>query len=200
MAKKRIKQNKNKSILKKLFTFPKVFIYSVIVLGIFSYFQINSSQRVMGIWDYSGVSTTSESEAKTANQLSSMQKVIFIRLVKDKNENAKLDSDESCLGKAYKVKWTYIKDGKTVVSTKTLVGNSTCEQSTSISVTAKCNTVEFINALSNWKVTGLTYSDGDHSDTTLKGKSAVKMCGYTGPNEGIGNIGYQYLDFGLKQK
>lgn len=184
MAKRRAKSpRKNKSIFKKFFTFPKVALYSLIALGIFTYVQVNSDQRILGIWDYSG------STVNTSEQGYPYSKYVSVRIWKDANANVKMDG-ENCLEK----KFTFKLNGKTKTAQ-----NSSCNYAR-FKVENDCNSVEFVkvNGSNEYSVTGVSYTDiNNKNGKTVKGKKSVRVCGFPKWGEGFA---YNEVSFGVKQK
>lgn len=183
MAKRRSAKRKNKSLFKKFFTFPKIALYSLIALGIFTYVQVNSSQRILGIWDYSGTTTSS------TEQTYPYSKYVSVRIWKDANSDVKMDG-ETCLEK----KFIFKLNGK-----QKTAQNSGCDY-TRFKVDNECNSVEFVkvDGSNKYSVTGVSYTDGNNKNGKIvKGKKSVRVCGFPKYGEGFA---YNEVRFGLKQK
>lgn len=182
-TRRRIHRKPKPSFFDKLFTFPRLAIFGFVILFVMFTYQISVPSK-----DVRGASTESTFKYK-----------IDMTIFKEKNPvDARRQDDEPCLAKTFRVK---IKDKDGNVRQVTATGNSNCKSYAIPVPTAKgyCNTVTFVNDLANWTITGIQYSDTNHSGKVLLGQSSIKICVYP-PGEGLNVNPHAVINFGLKQK
>lgn len=211
MAKKLSKKRANrkpakKSFLQLLFTFPKIALYSFLILSLFTLRQVTiPSGEVQGVssWQEGAMLSYEEVVAEAKKNTAAgipIDKYMAVYLWNDKNSNGyNDDGNEPCLKKQFAVK----RNGVTKTPTQ-----KNCERAAKyIKVTKNCNNVEFIkvNSSTQYKYTGVYIKDHKR----LSGKAipydgidkTYEVCGF--PNaEGGDGWGYVYNDvkFGVKQK
>lgn len=172
-----------KTFLEKLFTFPKLVVFGVIVLSFFTVYQVTKpTAEVMG-------------ETTTA---STVKYKIRMTMFADPNMNVKRDSGEGCLAKTFKVK---VKNSSGKTTSYTLTGNKDCTKFASpvITATGKCNTVEYVDALANWYLSGINYSDSVIDPGYEYDSNKVRVCYYP-PSEGLSVPAVAYVNFAMKSK
>lgn len=184
-----------KSFLEKLFTFPKLVVFGVIVLSTLTVYQITlSSNQVKGVATLSDdITLITESEAKDLVQSTATNgyTVHQIRVFEDnKKTDGKFDIyKEECLNKDVTI---YVDNGKKVREFPGIWG---CTDLIRIKTKARELTVG-IKSVSGYKISGLTYRDQNHpNDTTRMGISKIKVKGFPTYSQY-----YTVIDFGFKKK
>ncbi len=177
------RRSPKKSFLEKLFTFPKLAAFGILVLSVFTVYQVTKpAVGVMG-------------ETTTA---STVKYKIKMTMFADPNMNVKRDSGEGCLAKTFKVK---VKNSSGVTTQYTLTGNKDCTKFASpvIIATGKCNTVEYVDNLANWYLSGINYADSLKDPGYEYDSNKVKICYYP-PSEGLSIPAVAYVNFAMKSK
>ncbi len=184
-----------KSFLEKIFTFPKLVVFGVIVLSVLTVYQITlSTNQVKGASTSDDeISIISESEAKTLAQSTASKgyTVHQIRVfVDNKKTDGKFDEyKEECLDKDVTI---FVDNGKKVREFPGIWG---CTDLIRIKTKSRELTVG-IKSVSGYKITGLTYRDQNHpNDTTRMGISKIKVKGFPTYSQY-----YTVIDFGFKKK
>ena len=102
------------------------------------------------------------------------------------------------MAKTFKVK---VKNSSGVTTQYTLTGNKDCTKFASpvIIATGKCNTVEYVDNLANWYLSGINYADSLKDPGYEYDSNKVKICYYP-PSEGLSIPAVAYVNFAMKSK
>lgn len=184
-----------KSFLEKLFTFPKLVVFGVIVLSTLTVYQVTlSSNQVKGATTVADdITLISESEAKALAE-SNTSKGYTVHQIQVFVDNKKTDGKfdvykESCLDNDVTI---YVDNGNKVREFPGIWG---CTDPIRIKTKTRELTVG-LRSVSGYKVTGLTYRDQRHpNDTTKMGISKIKVKGFPTYDQF-----YTVIDFGVKKK
>jgi len=196
--KKAVRKPAKKSFLEKLFTFPKLVVFGMIVLSAFTIYQITLPTRgVEGVSvDNDQGYTKEEALAISIKQKAAggpIDKYTAVYLWKDGNSNATIDN-EDCLQKQFTIK----KNG----NVKTPTQNSCDSKARLFKTTANCNTFEFVkvNTTNKYSLTGLhVYETGRKYGKALPGVKKETVCGFPlAVGDDRGGYVYNEIDFGVK--
>lgn len=190
-----------KSFLEKLFTFPKLVVFGVIVLSTLTVYQITlSSNQVKGVTtiDEDVSYTRDEAIAIVKKQAAAglpFDNFIAIKLFRDVNKNSVQDGTEDCAKKSFTVK----KNGRE----KTATQGDCYYPARYLKVTKNCNTIAFVrtNTSNKFAYTGMYVTDGNNRrGKAFKGIKTKEVCGFPKSEGGDGwGFYYNQVEFGVKE-
>lgn len=190
-----------KSFLEKLFTFPKLVVFGILILGSLTIYQITlSSNQVKGVTTVDEDISYSRDEAianvkKQAAAGVTVDRYIAIKLFRDVNKNADQDGSEDCAKKSFTVK----KNGKE----KTATQDDCNYPARYLKVTKNCNTIAFVrtNTSNKFAYTGMYVTDNNNrSGKAFKGVKSKVVCGFPKSEGGDGwGFYYNQVEFGVKE-
>lgn len=186
-----------KSWLDSLLTFPKVVVYAFVILSAVTLYQISlPGADVKGVSvpdDEMSLITEEEANAITAEGSKSPYTVhqIDVFIDKDKTDGKWDEVKEDCYFENVRL---YADNGTKVKNFDPVSGCSD-----PIRVRTKSRTITIgIKSISNYKNTGLTYSDKNYTNRTIRNVSKVKVTAWA---DGYPQTRYlTYIQFGIKKK
>ena len=191
-----IRRPAKKSWWEKLFTIPKLAVFGFIALSVFTIYQVTLPTRgVEGVSasdDDMAIITEEEANAIAAAGSKSPYTVHQVDVFLDKNSDAKWDEfKEDC----------YFEDVRLYADNGTKVKNfdpvSGCSDPIRVKTKARTITIG-IKAINGYKDTGLTYSDKNYTNRTIKNVSKQKVTAWA---DGYPQTRYlTYIQFGIKKK
>lgn len=199
--KRPVRRAVKKSFLEKIFTFPKLVIFGIIILSTLTVYQItlNTNQvKGVSIADEDISYTREEAIANVKKQVAAgvtVDKYIAIKLFRDVNKNADQDGSEDCAKKSFTVK----KNGKEKTATQGDCGFP----ARYLKVTKNCNTIAFVrtNTSNKFAYTGMYVTDGNNrKGKAFKGIKTKEVCGFPMSDGGDGwGFYYNQVEFGIKE-